>query len=958
MGKNSVATDTEAPPDAHLDSALHGKEEDSAAGGNAIPAHNPPEAAPQNAEAGNGRQNNKTNGSAPYRILVISDTFVGTDAFSKDNFVGLAEYFKTGNEQKANLIILFGGYAGLIPWIPLYEQQDQLKSVKQGINFMSMVPAIFKPPFERLMKEMAPHPEVYVLPGVADSENIKAIAKDLRVASTYRRKWLQDELARMEISIKNTAEIIKSTENSIEGHERQLKKHPDDASILSEYEGAKQALLLNGEELADYKERKEIIKSLLEAHVRVLDFKKLKSLTDKLKKELKDEEEKAEGIKNENGTKEEHEKAVARKKTISNLLRVANKRLTELGNLKLESSAKQGPAQIIEGFTHNVRIKPDIEKIVSKLAKANYYSFIEDFGRKYNMVIPDEDLTFIQKKLNGFEFTIAIKAEPTIGTSSRMYSKNSNTVVADNFYTYLETAGRREVLQKPLTMLISGGHAFTSLSMEPTFDLDSQRLLLSLAKGPFADRATVAEMLNKKIVTRANRMAEKLPIDSSASIIDVFPNGEITHTSLTSEFLKIKRIEADKRELEVAQKLIEDKGQKAQKHLNEGSIESEADKLKNKDLEELILQQRLPSELKADDVSKLSTKEILKLIPHAAEKIPDNIKKLGVFAISDVHWGGWAETDVLDKMVELGKKYVHDLDPGRTPIFLLNGDIIEGNLANFKNSPAQFTHPDTNKDYRAWLQKRGFTEEQVNAELLKRVENVSIIQTISAQAASVVERLLPMIDEVMANKNGYIIVTSGNHFNNTSRMHEHDEATEISGNIGFYLKGKGFSEGHIKEHVKVIIGEEYGIGNIPVDDDNLIRTQHKLARVLEQKPQVVVKKRVPVASVFESHYHEAKMTVSGDLQTFETPAMQYEDENTYVLEFPQAISDATRGAVIVEVDLKDNKTIKSTYKPILRANLERSGELERSLYQAFRKESFSIKTQEAPKEAALVLTNT
>lgn len=918
------------------------------------PAHNLSDTVSSDAEVANERQaNNKTNGLAPYRIVVISDTFAGTPAFSKDNFVGLAEYFRTGSEQKADAIVYFGGHAGLIPWIPQYEQQNQLKSVDEGINFMSSAPAVIKPPFERLMKELAPNPEVYVVPGIADSQNIEVMANALRQAHRYRPKWLQNELARIEISIGVAAGIIKSIKASIGDFERQLEKHPSDAFLLSEYENAKQKLILNEEELADFKEMKKSLKTLAEAHVGSLSIGKLKSLTSMLKKELKEEEEKAKSLKNENGTKEEYAKVVAREKTIANLLRAANKRFIELGNLELESMAKPGSAQI-EGFMHNFLIKPDIEKSAYRYAKMKYYSFVKDFGRKYKIAILDEDLTFIHKKLNGFEFTIAIKAEPTIGTSSKMYSKNSNTAVADNFYTYLETAGKREVLQKPLTMLISGGHAFTSLSIEPTFDLDRQRLFLSLAKGPFADRGAVAGMLNKKIVTRTNKIAEKLPIDSSASIIDVFPNGEITHTSLTSEFLKIKRIEVDKREFAVAQKLIEGKRQKTQKRLGEDGIAGEAEKLKDKKLEGLILQQRLPSELKDYEVSKLSTKQIRLLIPHDAEGIPANIKRLGVVAFSDVHWGGWAEVDLLNKSVELGKKYMHNLDKGRTPIFLLNGDIIEGNLANFKNSPAQFTQPNTSEDYRTWLQKRGFTEEQVNAELVKRSENVSIIQTISAQAASVVLRLLPIIDEVIS-KNGFIIIVSGNHFNNTDKKHEHDEATELSDKVNFYLKGKGFSDGYIKEHIKIVTGEEYGIGNILVDDDNLIRTQHKLARVLEKKPQAVVKKRIPVAAVFESHYHEAKETISGDLQTFETPAMQYEDENTYVSEFPQAISDATRGFAIVEVDLKDNKTIKSTYKPILRANLERNGELEKSLYQAFRKESFSIKTL---KEDSLVHVKT
>ncbi len=892
-------------------------------------------------------KNHQGNGNAkvlsPHRILVLSDTFAGTDALSKDNFVGLAEYFKSGNEQKPNTILYFGGYTGLIPWIPPYEHEDQHESIKEGINFMSSAPAIIKPHFERLMKEAAPDAEVYAIPGVADTQNIKAIANDLRIAYSHRPKWLQNEPVRVELSMEGTAETIKNTKISIEALKKQLEKHPNDASLLAEYENTKQKLKLNEEEYAELKEMKKELKILAEAHIGRLGISKLKRLIDRLKDELKEKEERFTHLKNENGTKEEYEKVAKESKAISNLLRAANKRLVELGNLELESMAKQGSAHI-EAFTHNVRTKPDIGKIINKLAKMDYYSYVKDFDSSHRTVILGEDLTFIPKKLNGFEYTMALKGEPTIGTSAKMYNKTSNTKVSDNFYSYIETAGKREVLQKPLTMLISGGHIFTSLSVEPTFDLDRGKLFMSLAKGPFADRNAVAELLNKKIVTRTTKAVEKLPMDSSASIIDVFPNGEIVHTSLTSEFLKIKRIEADKRELAAAQRLIDAKRQKSAKPSDEGSVVNEAEELiKDKVLEKLILQQRLPSELRDYEASKLSTKQILKLIPHAADGIPTNIKKLGVVAFSDIHWGGWAEADLLEKSVDIGKKYLHELDRSRTPILLLNGDIIEGNLANFKNSPAQLTHPGTSEEYAAYLQRLGMDESQINAELHKLSKNVVIIQTISAQAASVALKLLPIIDEVIS-KDGYIIIVSGNHFNNTDRRHEHDEATEISDKIRFYLKGKGMSKEGIGEHIKIVTGEEYGIGNIPVDDDNMIRTQHKLARVLEQKPQAIVRKRVPVATVFESHYHEPKMTVSGDLQTFETPAMQYEDENTYVSEFPQAISDATRGFAIVEVDLKDNKTIKSTYKPVLRANLERNGELEKSLYQSFRKESFSIKT--------------
>ncbi len=888
--------------------------------------------------------NSNTKALSPYRTLIVSDTFAGTGAFSKDNFVGLAEHFKQANEQKANAFVYLGGYSGLIPWIPQYEQQNQLKSIKKGINFMSSAPAIIKPPFERLINEAtAPDAEVYAIPGIADSQNIDAIAKDLRIAYSHRPKWLRNEFVRTETSMEGTAETIKNTKISIEALNRQLEKHPDDASLISEYENAKQKLKLNEEEYAELGERKKMLKTLAEAHIERLSTGKLKSLTSKLKEELKEKEESFKHLKNENGTKEEYEKVAKESKAISNLLRAANKRLEEFGNLELGSMAKQGSAHI-EAFTHNVRIKPDIEKIINKLAKMDYYSYVRNFDSKHRIVILDEDLTFIPKKLNGFEFTMVLKGAPTIGTSAKMHSKTSNTKVTDNFYSYVETAGKREVLQKPLTMLISGGHIFTSLSIEPTFDLDREKLFLSLAKGPFADRSTVAEMLNKKIVTRTTKAVEKLPMDSSASILDVFPNGEIVHTSLTSEFLKIKRIEADRRELAIAQKLIGNRRKKAPESSNGGSVVSEAAKLvRDKALDELILQQRLPSELKPYEVSSLSTKQILKLIPHAAEEIPTNIKKLGVVAFSDVHWGGWAEVDLLDKSVEIGKKYIHSLDQNRTPILLLNGDIIEGNLANFKNSPAQRTLPNTYEEYRTYLQNRGLTTEQVNVELDKFSKNVSIIQTISSQAESVVLKFLPIIDEVIS-KGGYIIIDSGNHFNNTDKRHEHDEATEVAGPIKFYLKGKGYSEDYIKAHIIVVTGEEYGIGNIQVDDDNVVRVQHKLARVLEQKPQAVFKKRLPVAAVIESHYHEPKETITGDLQTFETPAMQYEDENTYVSAFPQAISDATRGFAIVEVDLKDNRTIKSTYKPVLRANLERNGELENSLYHAFRNETFSIKT--------------
>ncbi|MEM3661750.1 MAG: hypothetical protein QXG73_02900 [Candidatus Micrarchaeaceae archaeon] len=876
------------------------------------------------------------NGTHPYRILVLSDLFAGTGAFSPGNFIGLAEYFNDPNVQKPNMVVYFGGKSGLIPWIPLYEHESQLSMIKEGINFMSDAPAIIKPHVERLNNALG-DPKVYFAPGTADSDNIKEIAKNLRYAYSHKHEWLVKELERTYLSASIASAIIKSTKDSIAALEKQLDKNPNNAQLIAEYKNAKEKLKLNRDEYKEFKERAKTLKELLETHIERLNSEKLKDMIEKLEKKLKETKKKFKTLENGNGGTEAYMEIASEAKATSNQLRAARKRLKEIGDLELESMAQRGSAQI-EAFTHNVRTKPDIEKIINKLAKMEYYSYINDIDRKHRVAILDKHLTFISKKLNNFEFTIAIEPEPTIGTSSKMYNKNSNTLAIDNFYKYVETVGKREILQKPLTVLLSGGHAFTSLSIEPTFDLDREKLLVSVAKGPFADREALGEIINKKIVARTTKMVEKLPPDSTASIIDVFPDGSVVHTSLTDELLKIKRIEADKRELAVAAKLIESKtANNNQPQEASGSAEAE-ETVKDPKLEELILQQKRPSELKPYEVQKLSAKRILNLIPHAAEEIPKNITKLGVVAFSDLHWGGWGELDLLKKAVELAKKYLHNLDSSITPILLLNGDMIEGNLGNFKNSPALRTMPTTYAEYREYLQKRGLDENQINAELDKFTKNVSIIQTISAQANSLVLELLPVIDEVIS-KNGYIVINSGNHFNKTNKNHEYDEATEIAGIIKLYLKGKGIGE----DRVIVVTGEEYGIGNIEIND-NIIRVQHELKRALERKPQAIYQKRVPAAVVFEAHFHEFKQTISGGLQTIETVAMQYEDENPYASEFPQAISDATRGFIIAELDLKDNKTIKSVLYPILRANLERSGELEKSLYHAFRHDRFAINT--------------
>ncbi|MEM3201729.1 MAG: hypothetical protein QXS78_02100 [Candidatus Micrarchaeaceae archaeon] len=878
------------------------------------------------------------NGTHPYRILVLSDLFPGTKAFSKDNFIGLAEYFNDPNVQKPNMVVYFGGKSGLIPWIPSYEHESQLLMIEDGINFMSDVPAIIKPHVERLNNALG-DPKVYFALGTADSQNIGEIARNLRYAYGHNPQWLLEALRMVYTNKRATSAIIKSTENSIEALEKQLDKNPKDAQLKAEYQNAKKKLKLNRDEYKELEERAETLKILVvAARIARLSKEKLQMTMDNLEKQLEEKNKEFKALKNENGTAAAYKKTANEAKAISKLLRAARKRLEEIGNLELESMAQRGSARI-EAFTHNVRIKPDIEKIINKLAKMEYYSYINDIDRKHRVAILDKDLTFISKKLNNFEFTIALKAEPILGTSSKMYNKNSNTLAADNFYRYVETIGKREVLQKPLTMLISGGNVFTSFSVEPTLDLDREKIFVSLAKGTFADREALGELYNQKIITRTTKTVEKLPPDSSASIVDIFPDGYVAHTSITSEFLKIKRIEADKRELAVATELI--KLKKANKTAQSShTADTEAEEIvKDPKLEKLILEQKRPSELKSYEIPKLSTKQILELIPYAAKEIPNNIKKLAVVAMSDIHEGGWAENDLLEKAVQKGKEYIHNLDSSRIPILLLNGDIIEGNLANFKNSPQQLTLPNTFYEYRNYLQKLGLSGDQINAELVKFFNRVSIIQTISAQAESVIQKLLPVIDETI-NKNGYIWIVSGNHFNKTNKTHEYDEATELAGIIKLYLKGKGVSEGR----VIVVTGEDYGIGNINIDNEDTIRVQHKLARALEQKPQAILQKRVPVAAVFEAHYHEPKHTISGDLQTFETPAMQYEDENTYVSEFPQAISDATRGFIIAELDLKDNKTIKSVLYPILRANLERSGELEKSLYHAFMRDKFAINT--------------
>ncbi len=845
------------------------------------------------------------------------------------------------------MVVWFGGTSGLLSWIPIYEHEDQMELIQKGINFMPSIAAVVKPHFERLFNVIGDKAEIFAVPGIADYENIKAIKTDLDSAYRHKHEWLQSEFAKRNLSMKTTKDAIKEAEHSRDVLKKYLEKHPNDQRALKEYKNAERTIKLNKAEYADLKEHAEMLKVLMEEYMRGLNKDKLESTIKTLTKLRKEENAKLEKLDNSNGGSAEYYHVLSNIKAISNLLRAAKKRLIELGNLEL-SSSPSGPESIIEFFTHNVRMKPETAKITKQLAKIDYFSFVKDVDRNHNINVVENDITVIPKKLNGFEFNIVLKGVPNLGVSTKTYSVNSNTKVVENFYNSIESVGDREVLKKPLTLLMSGGHIFTSFSVEPTFDLDSSHLLVSLAKGPFADRESLGGMLRKMVVTRTTKEIEKLPLDSSASIIDIYPNGEFSHTLLTSNLLKIKRIESDKEELPIANKLIEEKVKKKAENGKASSNEEKAIEenianaekiVKDEKLDMLRMQQRRPSELKDYEAKSLSVKQILGLISHASEKIPTDITKIGAVAYSDVHWGGWAQVDLLDTAVKLGKKYFHNLDDSKIPILLLNGDMIEGNLANFKNQPAKRTLPNTPEEYKAYLEKRGLSQEEIYKELYKMHQNVSIIETISAQAETLVERMLPVIDEVIS-KNGYIIIVSGNHFNNTVRGHEWDEATELEGRIKSYLKGKGVGE----DRVIVVTGEEYGIGNIPIGDtENTIRVQHKLARALEKKPKAISLKRVPTAAVFESHYHEARETASGDLQTFETVSMQYEDENTYVSEFPQAISNATRGFIIVEAEFKDNKTIKSTYTPILRANLERNGELERSLYEDFRKETFTIK---------------
>ncbi|MEM3280274.1 MAG: hypothetical protein QXR29_03345, partial [Candidatus Micrarchaeaceae archaeon] len=329
------------------------------------------------------------NGTHPYRILVLSDLFPGTKAFSKDNFIGLAEYFNDPNVQKPNMVVYFGGKSGLIPWIPSYEHESQLLMIEDGINFMSDVPAIIKPHVERLNNALG-DPKVYFALGTADSQNIGEIARNLRYAYGHNPQWLLEALRMVYTNKRATSAIIKSTENSIEALEKQLDKNPKDAQLKAEYQNAKKKLKLNRDEYKELEERAETLKILVvAARIARLSKEKLQMTMDNLEKQLEEKNKEFKALKNENGTAAAYKKTANEAKAISKLLRAARKRLEEIGNLELESMAQRGSARI-EAFTHNVRIKPDIEKIINKLAKMEYYSYINDIDRKHRVAILDK----------------------------------------------------------------------------------------------------------------------------------------------------------------------------------------------------------------------------------------------------------------------------------------------------------------------------------------------------------------------------------------------------------------------------------------------------------------------------------------------------------------------------------------------------------------------------------------
>jgi hypothetical protein len=941
----------------------------------------------------NSHQQNKE--GTPFTICIVPDIGGATKRMSNDNLIGVSEWLER-QKTKPNFIAIMGGAVAYVPPTGTVRYRDKMLELMDGVNNVDDAAAVIKPPLVRILSQLPLTTQVVYLMGRDDEKNIDLLRDRLVNECSFNQHLLVKRLVNMESAIKSRKDIINTANVSKKIWENIDKPHDE---VSKELSNVSMKITQNEEELGEFKRMRKSLKKLYLLSIEKIDEKSAKKIAREVEKEINNGFEKkligekvrmkfmmelyapllahksAELVSKEldfakkelkslrkklKETEEdsaEWEKINKRAKFVSNkerILNLRNQESTEETSIS-ETESRLKPAMI---FTRNIPTNPDEVKEMSEgVSFESYMSTLKyALGRKRDVMIQWERVHVYPEKQDGNSFNVVVAS--SLDNITKVFKKTTNTEAPVRFGRVLENRSGQErseegrpegsidikTLSKVETnFLFTSANMYSSVALDPIQDW-SNSLIISNPTGTLWNLGALGELHNRRIRTRETEAFEKGLLDSSVSVWKFNPKTKgIEHEVLTNQFLRDMRIQGD---LEKEKSVIENikSGEKGK--------ESEIMPGVKENLEKAIIRCKRPSELKDRDIAMLRRdghleESLHSLAPYAYTPMPREITTMKIALFGDVHLGNNMRYDLVEASVK-------DVRERKPDIVVFNGDILEGNLANFKNVSRQMDLPGHNEEYLNSLREQGMGEPAIQREMIRFMTErgrSAPIQNIDSQIKLFDDVFMPLIDDVLEG-GGIVIFTAGNHYNRTTRGWMFDEAIKLYYSTTNHMKAHE-EDGKVKKgwesRVKLIPGSEFGAGDLNVDG---LQTHfaHLLGNAEDRIETFLETKKTDAAFVVISHFHKYKEIETANKLVIETLPMKDTLQDPYLSRI-NSVAHVIDGYVYCELDVRDGEIVSYRSRPIIERELVARGAMKEDPYRAFVTDQQIVKSEKSQKVA-------
>ncbi len=841
--------------------------------------------------------NNKKN--TKIQILSIGSIFSGTNAFSKDALIGLNELLieRKNSNNNIDVLLMNGGvlpYGALLPYlskISAPRRWDKILSLSDNIKYIADASEIIKVHLNRIFNTINKNTNIIYVLGDEDKLNIKDISRSLNSKFNYDPESLNELYLEFRDMIESRKEIIDITKSAIKKNNKALEimqnqKKTENLNKIEEYKNKNNK---NHQELVKIQQEiKELIalnKQVLDLYLLTfnsLDIKNLKRLKIDVKLKLINTTEKIKQIKD--PFSQDYKVLELLGKKLSNKLRAIDIAKSKLKN-SIDSQKTAENSKRINTFTGNIPIEPQSAKKIQKLSYDFYYYILGSaFGRKREIkVIGKKHFNLLAISKNKLKLNTLITNNPTnISNNFKINANSSINITIGNLIKKL-----------PLepNLAISGHTTANSFTIIPSQN-NSNKNIAILCSGPLIDPNKVFELWNQKIKTELTSAFEKSRLFSGVTIIG-YDGVNFNLDIIKYDYLINK---ANQRyESKNEKQAIENIKQKLR------SSENNTNNYNEEKLEKITTPNKLPSEIKDKDIEYIDLKDFNKL-----NKIV-NTEKLTIASISDIHFGS-GETNI-----KILKTCIKDIVKNSPDLLILNGDIIEGNLNNYMNVLKEYKKPEIISEYKNWLKNIKKLDKskilmQMNTFYTEYINTIPI-QNIDAQVEPLLKILTPAIDKIVEN-NGYIIITSGNHYNKTYKDNKLDESEKLGSALKLYISGKARNF----NNVKVIHGSSEGTGVFSINNKIKILVSHDLGKDISSITNKLRKKNSETQINIGSHRHQIWQGDTIDNSIVLTPSLTSVKENSFLQSTNQPIGKIN-GYIYSKYEFTKDKIIRHEFYP-------------------------------------------